>query len=170
MFASTLRWIITGLAFSFSSAILAHGQIGQTVSWQGAQSIIAAKQKIYVVTIAHPKRRHTCVVRSIDNDRIVCEHLGHTTAFQTGDVAALIEPGEHTPVFLFFAGFLSAAGAATWGTVILAPICPVCAAATGVAAAVLYVMAMGSGFLADGDHAGSVLYLAAGQRLQVSLD
>lgn len=169
MITRSLRRILTALTFSFISVVAAQGQAAQTTSWASAQGVIQAEQKVYVITVAHPRRRHACLVHSIDDSEIVCTHLGRTATFHAGDVAALIRPGEHTPVLLFFTGFLAAAGAATWGTVILAPICPVCAVATGVAAAVLYVMTMGSGFLADGDSADTVLYLAAGQKLQVSL-
>src|ERR1700759_4656945 len=97
MIARMLRWLITILSLNLIFAAVMHGQVAQATAWTGAEGIITPKQKIYVVTAAHPNRRHTCMVRSIDESEIVCEHLGHTTAYRAEDVTALIGPGKHTP-------------------------------------------------------------------------
>ena len=169
--AVTLCFVAAGVALGQAPQVFQIPRAPQTSSWgDGVQRKVAAKEKVYVVTIAHPKHRNTCIVQSVDADEIVCTHPGHKTIFRAGDVAALIKPGEHTPVLLLFVSFLAGTGAATWGTVVLAGVCPVCAVATGITAAVLFILADGSGFLADGDYADSLLYLAAGQRLQVRLN
>ena len=170
MILSTLRGCIAVVTFGFIFSAVALGQNPQDRAWESAQRNIAAKEKVYVVTIAHPKRRNLCVVQSIGLDKIVCTHPGHTRVFRAGDVAALIERGEHTRWQLYFAGVLAAGGAATWGTVVLASVCPVCAVATGVAALFLYVVAPLTAMLTEGDSGDSLLYLAEGQHLQVRLN
>ncbi len=165
---TTAHRLITALALSLISGA-ALGQAPQTATWQGAQGLVATKKKVEIITIAHPKRRYSCVVDSINANEIICEHSGHITTFRAEDVAAVIEPGYHSHWYLYFAGSLAAAGAATWGTVVLAAVCPICAAATGVAALFLYVITPGTAFLSDGDSADSLLYLAPGQTLKVGL-
>jgi hypothetical protein len=135
----------------------------------GRSSACRAKKNVKIITIAHPKLRHSCTVVSISANEIICGHSGHTMTFRAEDVAAVIEPGEHSHWYLYFAGSLAAAGAATWGTVVLAAVCPICAAATGVAALFLYVITPGTAFLSDDDSADSLLYLAPGQTLKVGL-
>lgn len=165
-----LSRLVAVLSVSFIFAGAALGQAPKTAAWEPAQWQVGAKDKVYVVTMAEPKRRRACTVESISADEIVCMHGGHATVYGSKDVAALIHAGEHAPWYLFFAGFLGAGVAATWGTVVLAPICPVCAVATGIAAVFFYVLAPGSAMLTDGDYDGSLLYLAPGQRLQVKVN
>lgn len=180
MTASTLRCFVTALTFGFISTAVACGQAPQVFqapqapqnsSWgEGVVRNIAAKDKVYVVTIAHPKYRHVCVVAWIDDDKIACTHPGHESVYRVEDVAALVQPGEHAHVWPYFVGFLASAVAATWGTIVLAPVCPPCAVATGAAALILYWMAPASGMMSDDDSPDTLLYLAAGQRLQVKLN
>jgi hypothetical protein len=168
MTITTVNRLIMVLALSLISGA-ALGQAPQAATWQGAQALVVAKKNVKIITIAHPKLRHPCAVVSISANEIICGHSGHTMTFRAEDVAAVIEPGEHSHWYLYFAGSLAAAGAATWGTVVLAAVCPICAAATGVAALFLYVITPGTAFLSDDDSADSLLYLAPGQTLKVGL-
>jgi len=58
-------------------------------------------------------------------------------------------------------------GAAIWGTVVLAPVCPPCAVGTGIAAFLIFG-ATGAVLIGD-DMPDRLLYLAPGQTLQVEL-
>ena len=170
MTPSTLRRLFTVLMFSFVSVAVAPGQSQLTPTWEGARfKLFNTKQTLYVVTIAHPKSHHTCLMQSINASEIVCTHRGHTTAYRTENVAALIAPGVHARWYLYAAGFLSAGGAATWGTVALATVCPPCAVLTGIAAILLYSMVPLSAMVTDGDTSDKLLYLASGQTLKVKL-
>jgi hypothetical protein len=169
MIHSTLRSPFIALALSFVYAAVAFGQ-SPTSTWEGTRmALVNSKQSLYVVTMAHPKRRHACLIQSINASEIVCTHHGRTTAYRAGNVAALIFPGTHTRWYLYAAGFLAGSGAATWGTVVLAPICIPCAAVTGIAAFFLFWMAPASAMMTDGDSSDTLLYLAPGQTLKVKL-
>lgn len=171
MLNSMLRRLFVVLAICFVFAATAHGEKPRNATWDGARAeLVNAKQKLYVVTIAHPKRRHTCVMQSISYGEIVCVDHGQTTAYRAEDVQALILPGSHTRWYLYFAGFLAAGGAATWGTVVLSSVCVPCAAGTGVAAFLLFMMSPLTGMATDGDVADTLLYLAPGQTLKVNLE
>lgn len=169
MTAPTLRRFITVFALGFISATLALGQTPLTSTWEGAQKMTSAKHKVYVVTTGHPERRHACVVRSIDSSGIACTHLGRATVYRAADVAALIRPGSHTKWYLWTAGFAAAAVAATWGTVVLAPVCPPCAVGTGVAALFFVAVTPLTAMMGDEDDADALLYLAPGQALQFKM-
>jgi hypothetical protein len=172
MIPSKLRSLFTGLALSFVSAAIALGQSPQTSTWEGARTelVNTTQHTLYVITIAHPKSRHTCHIQSIDASEIVCTHHGHTTIYGAADVAALIFPGIHTRWYLYAAGFLAAGGAATWGAVVLASVCAPCFGGTLVAAFIFYGMVPMSAMLTDGDSADTLLYLAPGQTLKVKLN
>jgi len=165
----TLNLISVSVALCQSTTISVSAPRGKATTWREAQDRLGPKDTVYLVTIAQPKHRHTCHIDSMSVDEIVCSHLGHTTTYRADDVAALIHPGSHTPWYLWGAGFLAAGGAATWGTVVLAGVCPPCAVATGIAALFLYWMAPASAFLTDGDYDDALVYLAPGQTLKVSL-
>ena len=170
MISSTLRRLLTVLALNFVFTTVALSQRPVTATWDGALAeLVNTKRTLYVVTIAHPKNRHTCMMQSISGSEIVCTHHGHTTTYRAEDVAALIFPGTHTRWYLYAAGFLAGGGVATWGTVVLASVCVPCAAVTGVAAFFLYWMAPMSAMATDGDVADTLLYLAPGQILKVKL-
>ena len=108
-------------------------------------------------------------MQSIDTSQIVCDHHGEKTAYKADDIAAIIEPGEHTPVLIYAGGILAASGAAAWGTAVLASVCIPCAVVTGVAALFLFMMAPGAAMASDGDSSDRLLYIAPGQKLQVKL-
>lgn len=170
MTSLTPRRFISVLALNLILAAVAAGQRPVTSTWHGAaQELVNTKHTLFIVTIAQPTRRHKCIMSSINDSEIVCEHHGHKTAFHAADVAALIFPGKHSRWYLYAAAFLVAAVASTWGTVVLAPICPACAVATGVAALFLYLMAPASPMMTDGDSPDRLFYVAAGQTLQVRL-
>jgi hypothetical protein len=170
MISSALRRLISILALNSFFAAVALGQAPVASTWQGVQEeLFNTKHTLYVVTIAHPKTRHTCPMQSIDASQIVCNHHGHATAYFAKDIAALIHRGDHTRVYPFAAGFLAAGGAATWGTVVLASVCAPCAVITAVAALFFYQLAGLSGMLTDADSPDELLYLAPGQALKVSL-
>jgi hypothetical protein len=170
MISSTLRSLSTVLALGFASSVVALGQNPLSATWEGARAeLVNTTQTLYVVTVAHPKSRHACLMQSINASEIVCMHHGHTTAYRADDVAALIYPGDHTRWYLYAAGFLAASGAAIWGTVALASVCGPCAVVTGFAAFILLWMAPASAMTADGDTSDKLLYLASGQTLKAKL-
>jgi hypothetical protein len=169
MIPSKPRSLFAGLALSFVFASFALGQSPTAPTWESARAERVATRTLYVITISHPKSRRTCLVQSIGASEIVCTHRGHQATYRVGEVAALILPGVHTRWYLYAAGFLTAGGAATWGTVVLASVCIPCAAATAVAAFFLYWMAPMSAMATDGDTADTLLYLAPGQSLKVKL-
>jgi len=109
------------------------------------------------------------MMQSINTSEIVCDHHGRLTIYKAQDVAAIIEPGEHTPVLIYVGGILAASGAAAWGTGVLASVCIPCAVVTGVAALFLFMLAPGAAMAADGDSSDTLMYLAPGQKLQVKL-
>jgi hypothetical protein len=119
-------------------------------SWESAQSQGSLKHKLIVITLDQPHRRQTCHVRSFTQEKLVCARgLGSSRAYLPQQLAAIILPGDEKlrlPLFLAFNGGL---GAAIWGTVALAATCPVCAAATGVAA-LFFFTAAGVMAYADG--------------------
>jgi hypothetical protein len=170
MISSTLRRLSTVLALGSAFATAALGQSPLAPTWESArEELVNTKHTLYVVTISHPSRRHTCLMQSINASEIVCSNHGHATAYRAEEVAALISPGTHTRWYLYAAGFLAAGGATTWVTVILAPVCVPCAATTGIAAFFLYWMAPMSAMATDDDTADTLLYLAPGQSLKVNL-
>jgi hypothetical protein len=170
MILSAMRHLIPAFAISCIFANVALCQTSTTSAWEGARAELAnPKQTVYVITIAHPKTRHTCLVQSVNASEIVCAHYGRTTTFRAGDVGALILRGEHARWYLYAAGFLAAGGGATWATVALSSVCIPCAAATGLAALVLYTLAPMCAMMTDGDSPDQLLYLAPGQTLRVRL-
>jgi len=170
MIPSTLRRLVSVLAFAFVFAGAALSQRPPTSTWEGAGAeLFGTKRTLYVVTIAHPKRRHTCLMQAISATDVVCTHHGHTTTYRADDVAALILPGTHTGWYFYAIGFLAASGAATWGTVVLSSVCAPCAVATGIVAFFLFWMAPASAMMTDGDTSDRLLYLASGQTLKAKL-
>jgi len=171
MIPSTVnRNIIIFVASSLIFAVASSGQNSPAPAWEVAPVYPAnTTKKIYIVTISHPKKRHTCMMQSINTSEIVCDHHGRLTIYKAQDVAAIIEPGEHTPVLIYVGGILAASGAAAWGTGVLASVCIPCAVVTGVAALFLFMLAPGAAMAADGDSSDTLMYLAPGQKLQVKL-
>src|SRR6185312_5156245 len=167
MRSRTLRQLLTLVALVLVPSMLALAQAPQTRTWDGTQQIVIPKQKLYVVTTAQPMQRRYCMVSNVTDDQLVCQsRFGKAHTYRTQDIAAIITPGEHTVVFTFLA-FAGATAAATWGTIVVAATCPLCAVATGAAAGFLFICTLGSGFEADGDRADALLYLAPGQTLRV---
>jgi len=151
-------------------AAVALGQNAPVPAWDVAPIYAAnTTKKIYIVTIAHPKRRHSCMMRSIDTTGIVCEHHGHIRNYKAEDVAAIIEPGEHSHWYIYSIGFLAASGLTAWGTAVVASICLPCAIVPGLAAFALFWMAPAMAMAADGDSSDSLLYIAPGQVLKIKL-
>ncbi len=177
MFQRTVR-IFTIIALAVVSATIAVAQsptatkalekasnnISPGNDWQIAQQVGASKGKLYVVAVDQPNRRQGCRVRSFTLDKLVCSRaFGGSRTYLPQQVVALIVPGDdelRLPVWLGLNGGL---GAAIWGTVVLAATCPVCAAATGVAA-LFFFSAAGVVSYADGQP-DQLLYLAPGQQL-----
>ena len=166
-----IRHIIRCALSCLLFAAAASGQSSPTATWELAPIYAAANttKKLYIVTISHPKKRHACMLQSIDTSQIVCDHRGHISVYKAEDVAAIIELGEHTPVWIYVGAVLAASGAAAWGTGVLASVCIPCAAVTGVAALFLFMMAPGAAMAADGDSSDTLLYIAPGQKLKVKL-
>lgn len=126
-------------AFAQAGTSFAVPLSGGNQSWESAQSLSSGKHKLIVITLDQPDHRQTCHVRSFTQEKLVCAHgLRPSRAYLPQQLAAIILPGDEKlriPLFLAFNGGL---GAAIWGTVALAAACPVCAAATGIAALIFF--------------------------------
>jgi hypothetical protein len=133
-------------------------------NWQ----VTPAKGKLFVVTLDQPNRRQSCHFQSITPDELVCSRvIGGPRTYLRQQVVALILPGDSGSKLPFVLGFNGAGAAAIWGTVVLAATCPICAAATGVAALLIFGAA-GAVLIAD-DQPEHLLYLAPGQQLSGKL-
>ncbi|HEY5055788.1 MAG TPA: hypothetical protein VII58_06485 [Acidobacteriaceae bacterium] len=178
----TLRRLLTLATLTLLSATLALAQEtpqpdnrdfakNGTDNWSYAATLIPSHKKLVLVTMADPTHRHRCFVQSITADQLVCKVSFHQTRiYKPQDVAALTMSGDkrfkiHDLPELLFANAVAGAGA--WGTIVLAPACPLCAAATAFEALVMLIVA-GDIALPD-DRPESLLYLAPGQTLQVKL-
>ena len=167
----TIRCIFIVFAFALARATFAFGQQGTLAripvdppayGWQVAQSAGSTTHKLFVVTFDQPHHRHSCHIQSFTDDKLVCSRLlGGPRTYLREQVAELILPGDgHTKLWMML-GFNGQMGAAIWGTVVLAAACPVCAAATGVAA-LFFFGAAGVILIAD-DTPDRLLYTAPGQ-------
>jgi hypothetical protein len=137
-------------------------------TWQDARSVGSPTGKLLVVTVDQPDRRQTCRVHSFTEDKLVCSRpIGGSRTYLPQQVLALIIPGDEGLKVPFLLGFNAAAGAAIWGTVILAAACPACAVATGIVA-LLLLGAAGAIAIAD-DQPARLLYLAPDQKLSRKL-
>lgn len=138
-------------------------------SWQGAAGLAgSSKEKLFVVTTDKPDRRQTCHVQSFTEDKLVCSRaVGGPRTYLPQQIVALIRPGDGNLTIKLFLGFNAGLGAAIWGTVVLAAVCPPCAVATGVAA-LFFFGAAGASLIGD-DVPDSLLYLAPGQQLSTKL-
>ncbi|HXE06951.1 MAG TPA: hypothetical protein VN612_03565 [Acidobacteriaceae bacterium] len=122
--------------------------------------------RLFVVTRADPTHRHTCRVQSFSLDQLICK--GHRrSAFRAQDVAALIVPGNHISQRIWLAIGNAELGAAIWGTIVLAPVCPLCAAATAFGA--FSALGFAATTLMCDNVPDRLLYLAPSQTLQVKL-
>lgn len=166
------------LALTFLSQTLALGQdqtpsvdppvTGRTQSWDYAPSSVRSGAKLFVITMAQPTRRTICRVQSFTVDQLACKGpFGATRIYKPQEIAALIIPGDQGLKLRLLLGFNTALGAAIWGTVVLAPVCPPCAVGTGITA-LFFFGAAGAIMIAD-DQPESVLYLAPGQQLNSKL-
>jgi hypothetical protein len=138
-------------------------------TWQVAQSAGPSKGKLIVVTLDQPNRRQTCRIRSFTPDKLVCARvIGGPRTYLPQQILALIRPGDggwRLPLVLVAS---AEAGAAIWGTVVLAATCPACAAATAFAALYCFVGAWVIHW-ADDFPPDRLLYLAPGQQLSRKL-
>jgi hypothetical protein len=172
------RNIFTPFVIALVSATIALAQSSVTAieipvssaasSWVVAQSVGATKGKLIVVTIDKPNRRQACRIQSFTLDKLVCSRsMGAPRTFLPQQVAALIVPGDGGYKTRFVLGANAVMAGAIWGTVVLAPTCPVCAAATGVVALGCF-LAAGAVLIGD-DQPDRLLYLAPGQHLSGKL-
>jgi hypothetical protein len=176
------RRILTLCAFTLISATIALAQspaspetaelpIGNTTSdtWQSAQQAGSSKDTLIIVTLDQPNRRQTCHLRSYTADELVCSRaIGGPRTYFRQQVVALILPGEGGLRLVGVLGLYAEAGAAIWGTVVLAATCPACAVATGFVAFGCFI---GAQFIqaADDLRPDRLLYLAPGQQLSPKL-
>ncbi len=174
-----IRRILIVFAFALASAIAAVAQSSnplETVkisignapardNWPAALQAASAKGKLVVVTVDQPNRRQSCHLQSFTPDQLVCSLAhGRRRTYLSQQVAALILPGYGwlKPWFMILANGVM--GAATWGTVVLAATCPVCAVLTGLDAASAFI---GAWVVPHSDDMppDRLLYLAPGQHL-----
>ena len=129
-------------------------------------AVVNPSGKLFVVTTADPKHRHACRIQSFAVDQLICKG-GRQTNFRTDEIAALIVPGNYVSNRIRLVVGNSILGAAIWGSIVLAPVCPLCAAGAAFAAADAFGFSSET-LLCDHipDH---LLYLAPGQTLQVKL-
>jgi hypothetical protein len=133
-------------------------------NWQAALRVGSTKDKLVVVTVDKPNRGQSCHLLSFTPDQLVCSrpHSRRRT-YRSQQVAALILPGNGgLKLWMALLGN-GVMGAATWGTVVLAATCPVCAVLTGLDAASAFVGAWVVPFGID--QPDRLLYLAPGQHL-----
>ena len=177
----TLRRLLTLATLTLLSATLALAQETSqpgdhdfakqsTDNWGDTVTVSTSGKKLFVLTMANPTHRHTCRLQSFAADKLVCKGSFHKArVYKPQDIAALtISDDKHFKVrdLPELVVFNALAGASTWGTIVLVPTCPLCAAATAFAA-VVYLVLSNSTFPVDGPE--SLLYLAPGQTLQVKL-
>lgn len=141
-----------------------------TSDWQvAAGQDTLNSQRIDVVTMDQPQRRQGCRVRSFKPEKLVCGGgLSGARTYLPEQVVALILPGEGPGTRLkILIGLNGAMGAAIWGTVVLAATCPACAAATAVAALLIFGAC---GAISYADYVPDrLIYLASGQHLSGKL-
>ncbi len=169
-----IRSILTlaALVLAFATIVLAQSPTSREApaasvgdAWQAAQATGPSKAKIFVVTLDQPDRRQTCHIQSFTLDKLVCSRaIGGARTYLPEQVLALIIPGNEYLKVLWLVGFNSGVGAAIWGTVVLAAACPICAAATTIAA-VWCLGEAGVGLFDDDYRRDRILYLAPGQNL-----
>lgn len=168
------RTITSILAVTLLSQTLALGQDPLTPAsppatersngWEYAPLRVRSGAKLFVITMAQPTRRTICHVGSFTVDQLACRGpFGVTRIYKPQEIAALIVPGDEDLKLRLVIGLNTALAAAIWGTVVLAPICPPCAVATGIAA-FCFFGAAGAVLVGD-DQPDSLLYLAPGQQL-----
>ena len=177
MYQQVTRSILTFSAIALTSAAIAFAQNSTTIvtpakepnsSWSFAQSGGSSKHTILVYTLDHPDRRQTCHVQSFTVEKLVCSRaIGAPRTYLPQQVLALVLPGDDELRRWWVVGLNAGLGASIWGTVVLAAACPVCAAATGVAALIFFGSA-GATLLGDGQP-DRVLYLAEGHSLNCKL-
>lgn len=176
MCQQVIRSILTFSTIALTSATTAFAQNSTTIaipakerntSWSFAQSGGSSKHTILVYTLDHPDRRQTCHVQSFTVDKLVCSRaIGAPHTYLPQQIFALVLPGDEE-LRRWVIGLNAGLGASIWGTVVLAATCPVCAAATGVAALIFFGSA-GATLFGDG-HSDRVLYLAEGHSLNGKL-
>lgn len=177
MHQRTIRRILTLLGLALVAATVALAQspaspevfsipVGNTANntWQVAQSDGSSRGKLFVVTLDQPHRRQTCRVQSFTPDKLVCSRaFGASRTYLPEQVLALILPGDGATKLGLVLGFNAGLGAAIWGTVVLAAVCPACAVATGIVA--LFLFGAAGAVLIGDDQPERLLYLAPGQQL-----
>lgn len=135
-------------------------------TWDVARLRAPSGRSVFVVTMARPTHRVACRVTSFTRDQLACKvPFGATRIYKPQEVAALILPGDDDLRLRLVLGFNTALAAAIWGTLVLAPTCPPCAVATGIAA--LFFFGAAGAVLIGDDQPDSLLYLAPGQQLQI---
>jgi hypothetical protein len=172
-----IRSILISFALPLVSVTFAVAQSSTSVeipvtparnNWQIAQSVGSSKGNILVVTLDKPDRQQACRVQSFTEDKLVCSRaIGAPRTYLPQQILALLLPSDNDLKYGFVLGLNVLLGAAIWGTVVLAPMCPGCAVATGVVALVLFGAA-GALLIAD-DTPNSLLYLAPGKQLSKKL-
>lgn len=69
------------------------------------------REQFVVLTIAEPGVRHNCHVKSISEKELLCAgKFGHTTSYQAGDIAVLLNPGMHDRIWPWVVGLLGTGG------------------------------------------------------------
>jgi len=167
-----IRRILTLFALGLISATIVLAQPlpsatapGATVdgSWKVAQTIGSSKSKLLVVTADEPQRKQSCRVQSFTADKLVCSGRGGASrTYLPQQLLAVMLPGYRAHKVLWLLALNAGLGAAIWGTAVLAPTCPLCAAATGTEALGLFG---GIGAALCADDQPRVIYLAAGEHL-----
>jgi hypothetical protein len=174
----TFRSILTLFVITLASSTFALTQSSDsavdipasstTDIWSLAQSAGSSKDKLFVVTVDQPDRRQTCHIRSFTDEKLVCSRaIGSPRTYLPQQVAALILPGDEDLRRELMIELNGGLGAAIWGTIVLAPICPLCAVATGIVAFGFFSFAGAVAF--TDDQPDQLLYLAPGQKLSGKL-
>jgi hypothetical protein len=173
----TIRSILTLFALALVSTTITLAQsstssetpaIPTRNNWQIAQSVSPSKGKLFVVTVDQPDRKQTCHIQSFTIDKLVCfRAIGGPRTYLPQQIVALILPGDGALRLRSVLGLNVALGATILGTIAIMATCPVCAAATGIAALLLF--GAGGAVLIGDYQPNRLLYLAPGQQLSGKL-
>lgn len=132
-------------------------------------------ERLILVTASEPGVRHRCKLESLSGKEIVCKgRLGLKTTYGDDDVMALIRPGKHTHVLLWFLGIIAIGGGVAIGgyfaaSVAIAAAVPLALLALAIvisAGLVGLVMAMKG---EESDRPESIIYQRPGTELTIKL-
>jgi len=161
---SAVAVVAASMAGAQSQALPEAIKVADAHTWLDAQSAASSGHKLFLVTLDKPDRHKACRVQSFSSEKVVCSRaIGGPRTYLRQQLLAIILPGDDGLKLKLLLWFNGGLGAAIAGTIVLVATCPACAAATALAALVLFSAA---GAIAYGDDVPArLLYLAPGRKL-----